>query len=145
MSNSYHDFNRALIEDLRANGGKASGGPFKGGQLLILTTTGAKTGEPREHPLAYSKDDGQHVIVASKGGAPTHPAWYHNLLANPIVTVEVEGETYKAKANVVENDEEYERLYSQHAALMPGFNDYRKKTSRRIPVIVLEPIDEAAA
>lgn len=145
MSNSYNDFNRALIEDLRANGGKASGGPFKGGQVLILTTKGAKSGEPREHPLAYSEDDGLHVIVASKGGAPTNPHWFHNLLKHPIVTVEVEGETYKAKAKVIEDDQEYERLYAQHAELMPGFNEYRQKTSRRIPVIILEPIDEAAA
>ena len=145
MSNSYNDFNRALIADLRANGGKASGGPFKSGQVLILTTKGAKTGEPREHPLAYSEDDGLHVIVASKGGAPTNPDWFHNLQKNPIVTVEVEGETYKAKAKVVEDEEEYERLYAQHAELMPGFNEYRQKTSRRIPVIVLEPVDEAAA
>jgi deazaflavin-dependent oxidoreductase (nitroreductase family) len=85
------------------------------------------------------------VVVASKGGAPTHPAWFHNLVKHPIVTVEVEGETFKAKANVVEDDEEYERLYAQHAAIMPGFNEYRQKTSRKIPVIVLEPIDEAVA
>jgi deazaflavin-dependent oxidoreductase (nitroreductase family) len=145
MSNNYNDFNRALIADLRANRGKASGGPFQGGQILILTTKGARTGEPREHPLAYSEDDGLHVIVASKGGAPTHPHWFHNLRTHPIVTVEVGGETYQAKAKVVEDDEEYERLYTQHAALMPGFNDYRKKTDRRIPVIVLEPVDEAVA
>ncbi len=145
MSNSYHDFNRALIEDLRAHRGKASGGPFKGGQLLILTTKGAKSGEPREHPLAYSEDNGLHVVVASKGGAPTNPAWYHNLVVNPIVTVEVLGEKYQAKAKVIEDDQEHERLYAQHAARMPGFNEYRQRTSRRIPVIVLEPIDEAAA
>jgi deazaflavin-dependent oxidoreductase (nitroreductase family) len=145
VSNNYNDFNRALIEDLRANDGKASGGPFKGGQVLILTTRGAKTGEPREHPLAYSEDDGVHVIVASKGGAPTNPHWFHNLVKHPIVTVEVGGETFKAKAKVVEDDGEYERLYAQHAAIMPGFNEYRQKTSRRIPVIVLEPVDEAAA
>jgi deazaflavin-dependent oxidoreductase (nitroreductase family) len=145
VSNSYNDFNRALIADLRANRGKASGGPFKGGQVLILTTKGARSGEPREHPLAYSEDGGHHVIVASKGGAPTHPHWFHNLRKHPIVTVEAGGETYQAKAKVVENAEEYERLYAQHAALMPGFNDYRKKTDRRIPVIVLEPVDEAVA
>jgi deazaflavin-dependent oxidoreductase (nitroreductase family) len=145
VSNDYNDFNSNLIADLRANGGKASGGPFKGGQILILTTKGAKSGEPREQPLAYSQDDGVHVVVASKGGAPTHPAWFHNLVKHPIVTVEVEGETFKAKANVVEDDEEYERLYAQHAAIMPGFNEYRQKTSRKIPVIVLEPIDEAVA
>jgi deazaflavin-dependent oxidoreductase (nitroreductase family) len=145
VSNDYNDFNRSLMADLRANGGKASGGPFKGGSLLILTTKGAKSGEPREHPLAYSSDDGRHVVVASKGGAPTNPAWYHNLVTHPIVTVEVEGETYKARANVVDDDEEYERLYGQHAQRMPGFNEYRQKTSRRIPVIVLERLDETAA
>jgi deazaflavin-dependent oxidoreductase (nitroreductase family) len=145
VSNSYNDFNRALMQDLRANRGKASGGPFKGGQVLILTTKGAKSGELREHPLAYSRDGDLHVVVASKGGAPTNPAWFHNLVANPIVTVEVLGDKFQAKAKVVEDDEEYERLYAQHASIMPGFNEYRRRTSRRIPVIVLEPVDEAAA
>jgi deazaflavin-dependent oxidoreductase (nitroreductase family) len=145
MSNSYRDFNQQLMADLRANGGRATDGPFKGGNLLILTTKGAKTGELREHPLAFSRDGDRHVVVASKGGAPTNPAWYHNLVANPVVTVEVEGERFDAKANVVAEDGEYERLYAQHARRMPGFNDYRRRTSRRIPVIVLERIDEAAA
>jgi deazaflavin-dependent oxidoreductase (nitroreductase family) len=145
VSNNYNDFNRQLMADLRANRGMAPDGPFKGGQVLILTTKGAKSGEPREHPLAYSEDDGLHVVVASKGGAPSNPAWYHNLVANPIVTVEVLGEKYQAKAKVIDDDYEYERLYAQHAALMPGFNEYRQKTSRKIPVIVLEPVDEAAA
>jgi deazaflavin-dependent oxidoreductase (nitroreductase family) len=143
VSNNFDDFNRALINDLRANGGRASGGPFQGGDVLILITTGAKTGEPREHPLAFSLDAEHHVVIASKGGAPTHPQWYHNLVANPIVTVEVLGQKFDAKAKVVDDDEEYERLYAQHAAKMPGFNDYRKNTSRRIPVIKLERIDSA--
>jgi len=86
VSNSYRDFNRALIEDLRANDGRASSGPFKGADVLILTTTGARTGAPRENPLAFSRDNGHYVVVASKGGAPTNPAWYHNLVANPVVT-----------------------------------------------------------
>lgn len=140
MSNSYNDFNRALIDDLRANRGKASGGPFKGGDLLILTTTGAKTGAQREHPLAYSRDNGNIVVIASKGGAPTNPAWYHNLVVNPIVTVEVLDEKFQAKAKVVDENDEYERLYAQHAARMPGFSEYRRRTSRRIPVIVLERV-----
>ena len=138
MSNSFNDFNTALISDLRANGGRASSGPFKGGDVLILTTTGAKTGAPRENPLAFSKHDGNYVVVASKGGAPTHPAWYHNLRANPIVKVEALGETFKARASVVDGEEDYERLYREHARKMPGFNEYRQRTSRRIPVIVLE-------
>ncbi len=138
MSNSFNDFNQALIKDLRANGGRASGGPFKGGDVLILTTTGAKTGEARENPLAFSQDDGNYVVVASKGGAPTNPAWYHNLRANPIVKVEALGETFKARASVVDDEEDYERLYREHARKMPGFNEYRQRTSRKIPVIVLQ-------
>ena len=145
MSNSFNDFNTALISDLRANGGRASSGPFKGGDVLILTTTGAKTGAPRENPLAFSKDDGNYVVVASKGGAPSHPAWYHNLRANPIVKVEALGETFKARATVVDGEEDYERLYREHARKMPGFNEYRQRTSRRIPVIVLERADSEHA
>ena len=141
MSNSFNDFNQALISDLRANGGRASSGPFKGGDVLILTTTGAKTGAPREIPLAFSKDNGNYVVVASKGGAPTNPAWYHNLRANPIVKVEALGETFGARARVIEGEQDYERLYREHARKMPGFNEYRQRTSRRIPVIVLERAD----
>ena len=138
MTKSYNDFNQNLINDLRANAGRASGGPFEGADVLILTTRGAKSGTPRENPLAFSRDNGHLVVLASKGGAPTHPAWYHNLVSNPVVTVEVLGERFEAKANVVADDEDYERLYANHALKMPGFNDYRRKTSRRIPVIRLE-------
>ena len=145
MSNSFNDFNTALISDLRANGGRASSGPFKGGDVLILTTTGAKTGAPRENPLAFSKDDGNYVVVASKGGAPSHPAWYHNLRANPIVKVVALGETFKARARVIDGKQDYERLYREHARKMPGFNEYRQRTSRRIPVIVLERADSEDA
>jgi deazaflavin-dependent oxidoreductase (nitroreductase family) len=144
VSNSFQDFNQALISDLRANNGRASSGPFKGGDVLILTTKGAKSGEPREHPLAFSVDAGNHVIVASKGGAPTNPAWYHNLRTHPIVTVEVHGEKFKARAKVVDG-EDYERLFQQHAKKMPGFNDYRQKTTRKLPVIVLERLDSEDA
>jgi len=145
VSNSFRDFNQALINDLRANQGRASSGPFKGGDVLILTTTGAKTGAPRENPLAFSKDDGNYVVVASKGGAPTNPAWYHNLRANPIVKVEALGETFGARARVIDGEQDYERLYREHARKMPGFNEYRQRTSRRIPVIVLERADSEHA
>src|SRR2546423_1972949 len=138
MTNSYNDFNQNLINDLRANAGRASGGPFEGSDVLILTTRGAKSGTPRENPLAFSRDNGHLVVIASKGGAPTNPAWYHNLVTNPVVTVEVLGEKFEAKASVVEDDGDYERLYANHARKMPGFNEYRQKTSRRIPVIRLE-------
>jgi deazaflavin-dependent oxidoreductase (nitroreductase family) len=140
MSSTYQDFNRALIQDLRTNRGKATGGPFKGRDVLILTTTGAKSKEQRETPLVYSRDNDHHVIVASKGGAPTHPSWYHNLQAHPIVTVEAGGEKFKARAKVIDGDE-YERLYKQHADINPTFWDYRQKTSRKIPVIMLERLD----
>ena len=145
MSNSFNDFNQALISDLRANKGRASSGPFKGGDVLILTTTGAKTGEARENPLAFSRDNGNYVVVASKGGAPTNPAWYHNLSANPVVKVEALGETFKARARVIDGEQDYERLYREHARKMPGFNEYRQRTSRRIPVIVLERADSEHA
>jgi deazaflavin-dependent oxidoreductase (nitroreductase family) len=139
MSNSFQDFNQALIRDLRANKGQASSGPFKGRDVLILTTKGAKSGEVRENPLVYTRDGEHLVIVASKGGSPTNPSWYHNLVTHPDVTVEAEGDTFKARAHVPQG-EEYERLYTQHADINPPFHEYRQKTSRKIPVIVLERI-----
>jgi deazaflavin-dependent oxidoreductase (nitroreductase family) len=140
MSSSFHDFNRNLIKDLREHGGRATDGPFKGRDVLILTTKGARSGEVRENPLVYTRDDKHHVIVASKGGAPTHPSWYHNLQTHPIVTVEAGGEKFKARARVVDDDE-YERLYKQHADVNPQFWEYRQKTSRKIPVVLLEKLD----
>ena len=140
MITSFADFNKALIHDLRAHGGKATSGPFKGRDVLILTAKGAKSGEVRSHPLVYSRDNAHYVIVASKGGAATNPAWYHNLVVNPTVTVEVLDKKFQARASVVHDNDEYERLYGQHAERMPAFNEYRKNTTRKIPVIVLEPI-----
>ncbi|MEO8744831.1 MAG: nitroreductase family deazaflavin-dependent oxidoreductase [Candidatus Dormiibacterota bacterium] len=142
MSTSFGDFNRGLIEDLRANRGQASSGPFKGRDVLILTTKGAKSGEVRENPLVYTRDGKHYVIVASKGGAPTHPSWYHNVVAHPEVTVELGGERFKARAHVPDGAE-YERLYNQHADTNPQFHEYRQKTSRKIPVIVLERLDHS--
>lgn len=132
------DFNTNLIADLRANAGRASSGPFEGRDVLILTTTGARSGARRETPLAFSRAGADLVVVASKGGAPTHPDWYRNLVAHPDVTVEALGETFPAAARVTTEGEEYERLYKTHADLMPTFWDYRRNTSRRIPVVVLE-------
>lgn len=138
MSNSYRDFNRWLIEDLRANGGRPSDGPFKDRELLILTTRGARSGETRESPVVYTRDGERIVIVASKGGAPTNPSWFHNLRAHPDVTVEMLGEKFKARAKVIDSEDEYERLYHHHAERNPGFHEYRQKTTRKIPVVVLE-------
>src|SRR6476659_1537372 len=110
MSSSFQDFNRNLIKDLRENKGKATSGPFQGRDVLILTTKGAKSAEARENPLVYTRDGTDYVVVASKGGAPMHPSWFHNLVKHPDVTVEVNGEKFNARAHVPAADE-YERLY----------------------------------
>jgi deazaflavin-dependent oxidoreductase (nitroreductase family) len=130
------NFNHQLVEEFRANDGKVTG-VFAERPLLVLTTTGARSGQPRTIPLVYTTDEDRLVIIASKGGAPTHPAWYHNVVANPTVTVELPGETFRAKAEVAEG-EERDRLYDQQAALMPAFAEYQRKTTRSIPVVVLE-------
>ena len=130
-------FNDRLIDDFRAHGGQITSGPFAGRSLLLLTTKGAKTGEERTSPLAYSRDGERLVVVASKGGAPRHPAWFHNLRVHPDVTVELGPETFRARATVAD-DSERRRLFDQHAARMPAFADYEKKTTRKIPVVVLE-------
>lgn len=136
-------FNDDLIADYRANG-KASKGPFVGRQILLLTTTGAKTGTARTSPLVYTKDGDDLVIVASKGGAPSNPDWFHNLKAHPTVTVELGGETFKANAKIAPESER-ERLYTSHARVHPVFLDYVQKTTRRIPVVRLERIGPSVA
>ena len=138
--NTFADFNRLLIADLRANGGHATSGPFVGRDVLILTTTGARSGEARENPLAFTREGKDVFVIASKGGAPAHPSWYHNLVTNPIVTVEVEGDRYQAWARVTEG-EERTRLYAKQAERMPAFRDYERKTERQIPVVVLERLN----
>ncbi len=134
---AYAAMTQALISEHRSNRGQITHGPFAGRPVLLLATTGARSGQPRLAPLVYSRDGDRYVILASKGGAPTHPAWYHNLVANPLVTVEVGGETFRARASVTEGAER-ERLWEQHATRNPGFRDYQQRTTRVIPVIVLE-------
>ena len=131
-----NDFNKQIIEEFRANGGETSG-VFKGLPLLLLTTTGARSGERRTTPLVYTKDGDKVVIIASMGGAPKSPAWFFNLAANPTVTVELGREKFEATAAVAE-DADRARLYAQQAAMMPQFNEYEAKTTRRIPVVLLE-------
>jgi deazaflavin-dependent oxidoreductase (nitroreductase family) len=126
----------ALITDYRAHGGHVTSGPFAGRPVLLLTTTGAKTGQARLAPLVYSREGDGFVIVASKGGAPVHPAWYHNLVANPVVTVEVGGETFEARARVTEGAER-DRLFAERATASPNFAEYQRRTTRVIPVVVL--------
>jgi deazaflavin-dependent oxidoreductase (nitroreductase family) len=130
------DWNSQLIEEFRANGGKA-GGYWKDRPLLLLTTTGAKSGKPHTNPTMYLSDGDRLLIFASKSGAPTHPDWYHNLRVNPHVTVEVGRETYEATATVL-TGEERDRMYARQAELYPQFADYQTKTTRKIPVIALE-------
>jgi deazaflavin-dependent oxidoreductase (nitroreductase family) len=137
-------FNEGLIADYRANG-KPTKGPFVGRQVLLLTTTGAKTGHEHTNPLVWTKDGDKLVIVASKGGAPTNPSWYHNLRANPVVTIELGKDRFAARASVAKPESERRRLYDQHAATHPGFTEYEKRTTRRIPVITLERIGPNAA
>ncbi len=131
-----NDWNKKIIEEFRANGGKV-GGNFEGRTLLLLHTKGAKSGQERINPVAYTKDGDQWVVIASKGGAPTHPDWYHNIIANPQLTVEVGTEQFEVEAKVTEEPERT-RLYDQMASIMPGFADYKVKTMRKIPVIVLK-------
>jgi deazaflavin-dependent oxidoreductase (nitroreductase family) len=135
-----NDFNTNVINEFRTTGGAVSG-PFEGMNMVLLTHTGAKSGVERTTPLVCSTDNGKAVIVASMGGAPVNPAWYHNLVANPVVTVERGTDKYQARA-VEASPAERQRLFDQHAEIMPGFKDYQTKTTRLIPVFVLEPIDD---
>jgi deazaflavin-dependent oxidoreductase (nitroreductase family) len=133
-----NDFNRGLIEEFRANDGKVGGG-FADSPLLLLTTTGAKSGKERVNPVVYTTDGDRTIVIASKGGAPTNPAWFHNLVANPEVTVEIPGETFAARARVAEGDER-DRLFRAQADQMPNFDEYAKNTDRVLPVVILERI-----
>ena len=131
-------FNRSVIAEFRNNDGAVSG-PFAGTPLLLLTTTGAKTGVARTTPLVHTRDGDRIVVIASKGGAPSHPDWYRNISANPQVTVELPGERFRARAHVVEGAER-DRLFRAQAELMPNFDEYATKTDRIIPVVVLERV-----
>jgi deazaflavin-dependent oxidoreductase (nitroreductase family) len=137
MSNQVN-WNDAIIKEFRENGGKV-GGNFEGRTLLLLHSVGAKSGQERVNPVAYVKDGDRYVIIASKGGAPTNPDWYYNLLANPQVTVEVGTQTFKARAEST-SEPERSRLYGKMVEMMPGFAEYQQKTTRKIPVFVLTPI-----
>ena len=130
-----NNWNTKIIEEFRTNGGKV-GGNFAGRTLLLLHTKGAKSGEERINPVAYTKDGERMVIIASKGGAPNNPAWYHNIVANPRFNVEVGTEQFEVEATISEEPERT-RLYDQMVEVMPGFGEYRRKTTRQIPVIVL--------
>jgi deazaflavin-dependent oxidoreductase (nitroreductase family) len=131
-----NDWNRQTIETYRANGGKV-GGYWEGKPLLLLTTTGAKSGQQRTTPIMYLRDGDRLLVFASKRGAPTNPDWYHNLVAHPEVTVEDGTEKYEASATVL-NGEERDKFYARQAELYPQFGEYQEMTARKIPVIALE-------
>lgn len=133
---AFQDFNRNLIAEYRDNEGQV-GGMFAGAPLLILTTTGARSGRSHVVPLAYTIDDSRYVVIASKGGARTNPDWFYNLRANPEVTVEMGSESFPARASIADGAER-QRLFDQMAAQMPNFAVYQSKTTRQLPVIVLE-------
>lgn len=129
-------FNESVIEEFRANEGKV-GGPFQGGDLLLLTTTGARSGAERTTPLGYVRHGDALVLVASNLGGPRHPAWYHNLLAQPVVRVEVGTRTFEALAVPAEGARRDE-LFAHAVRMAPGYGDYQARTSRTLPVVVLE-------
>lgn len=127
------DINAQMIEQFRAEGRRMVFGPI---QLLLLTTRGAKSGSARTTPLAAYTEDGRVFVVASYGGAPKHPAWFHNLLADPSVEVEFDGSVFAAEANVLP-DAERDALYPRIVDAAPQFGEYQTKTTRRIPVVEL--------
>ncbi len=132
------DFNQQVIAEFRANDGKV-GGHFANTPLLLLTTTGTRSGHPRTSPLGYSTDDDRIIIIASYNGAPSHPAWYHNLVAHPEATVEVGSERFSARATVIEGEKRarlWDRLTEQFSFLV----EHQQKTTRQIPLVALERI-----
>jgi deazaflavin-dependent oxidoreductase (nitroreductase family) len=131
-----NDFNTQIIEEFRANDGVV-GGQFEGAPLLLLTTTGAKSGEPRIAPMMYRSENERMFVFASKAGAPTNPDWYHNLVAHPGVTVEVGVERFSAHASEVTGAER-DRIYGAQATEYPVFAEFQEKTDRVIPVVELK-------
>ncbi len=134
-----NDWNKQVIEEFHANSGKV-GGPFEGATLLLLHTLGAKSNQPRTNPLVYFKDGDNYVIVASKGGAPTNPDWYYNILAHPDVTLEVGTEQFKAHATVAERAER-DRIFDNIARQSSQFAGYQKDNPRIIPIVLLERVN----
>jgi deazaflavin-dependent oxidoreductase (nitroreductase family) len=132
-----NDWNAKVVEEFRANAGKV-GGQFEGAPLLLLHSTGAKSGQARVNPIMYLADGDNFAVFASKGGAPSSPDWYHNLVANPRASVEIDDRTVNVVAKIADGDTR-ERLWTRQKELYPGFAEYEAKTTREIPVVVLEP------
>src|SRR5258708_12079987 len=137
MSTSPEDFNANVIEEFRANQGRV-GGMFEQMPIVLLHHKGAKSGADRVNPVAYMKDGDRYVVFASKGGAPTHPGWFHNLMAHPETTIEVGAATLDVVASEAEG-EERERLFDAQKQRVPQFGEYEHQTTTRIPVLLLTP------
>jgi len=133
----YADWTKNLMADIRTNG-RPSSGYFEGKPVMILTTTGAKSGEPREAVVTFSRDGDDYIVVGSKSGEPEDPAWFTNLTANPEVKVEADGRTFQARATVAEGADR-DRLWDKHLAEHPQFAEYPSKTDRIIPIARLTP------
>lgn len=131
------DWNAGVIEEFRANQGQL-GGNFAGAPVLLLHSTGAKSGKERVHPMMYQAVGDDYAVFASKAGMPTNPDWYHNLVANPDAEIEVGEQTLKVTARVA-SDEERAPIWETEKERYPGFADYEQKTTRQIPVVILTP------
>lgn len=137
MTTQIQNFNTPIIEEFRANEGRV-GGRFEGQPILLLHTLGARSGQERINPVAYQPLENGYAVFGSKGGAPTNPDWYYNLLAHPEVTVEVGTETIPVRAHEAQG-EDRERIWEKQKRVRPNFAEYEKKTTRTIPVMILEP------
>jgi deazaflavin-dependent oxidoreductase (nitroreductase family) len=135
-----NDFNQQIIDEFRANNGRV-GGPFEGGRLILLTTSGARSGAPHTNPVAYLPDGDRILVIASAGGAPRHPDWFHNLVADPRVTVEDGTFTYDAEATVLHGDER-DNVFARAAEANPGWAGYQAKTTRILPVVALRNVSD---
>ena len=133
-----HEFEQALIEEMRAHDGAVTTGPLAGHPLLVLSSSGAKTNEPRRAILTFSRDQGDYIVAGTAGGSPTTPAWVYNLREHPAVEIEAENRTFGATARVVDG-EERDRLWDQHVARLPHFAEYPEKARRVIPIIRITP------
>ena len=133
-----NDFNRNIIDEFRANKGVV-GGMFKGMPMVIVTTKGRRSGQPHPIPLVPLEDDGKLYVFGSMGGAPRHPAWFLHLRDSPRVTVEHGTDKFEADARILEGNE-HDRVYARQAERVPAFGDYQKKTTRKIPVVELQPV-----
>ena len=130
-------WNDKIIENFRANRGHVTMPPFVGASLLLLTARGARTGLRRTLPLGYTRDGGRFVVIGSNSGKPDHPAWLHNIAADPKVTLEVGEETFEARASITQGPER-QRLFDAMAATISAFAEYQRKTPRELPVVTLE-------